>query len=83
MRLWFLCMVKQCFYLGAAGTCPGGAGCCISAALNVHFTVILFPKQLEAEDSLKKREGKSSQETWGNSLADNCKVVGPVSALQE
>nr|XP_023686969.1 C-Jun-amino-terminal kinase-interacting protein 4 isoform X4 [Paramormyrops kingsleyae] len=30
-------------------------------------------KQLEAEDSLRKREGKSSLETWGNSLADNCK----------
>ncbi|XP_036399735.1 C-Jun-amino-terminal kinase-interacting protein 4 isoform X5 [Megalops cyprinoides] len=29
--------------------------------------------KLEAEDSLRKREGKSSQETWGNSLADESK----------
>ncbi|XP_061080686.1 C-Jun-amino-terminal kinase-interacting protein 4 isoform X3 [Conger conger] len=30
-------------------------------------------KQLEAEDSLRKREGKSSQESGGNSLADESK----------
>ncbi|KAL4624585.1 C-Jun-amino-terminal kinase-interacting protein 4 isoform X6 [Arapaima gigas] len=30
-------------------------------------------KQLEAEDSVKRREGNGSQETWGNSLADDRK----------
>lgn len=46
----------------------------------MYFIVILFPKQLEAEDSLRKREGKSSRESLGNSLADESKVVGPVVA---
>ncbi|XP_035262847.1 C-Jun-amino-terminal kinase-interacting protein 4 isoform X7 [Anguilla anguilla] len=44
-----------------------------------RYNVISHPrsntslKQLEAEDSLRKREGKSSQESWGNSLADESK----------
>lgn len=35
------------------------------------------PKQLDYGDPPKEREGKSAQDsTWGNSLANDCKVVG-------
>lgn len=32
------------------------------------------PQQLESDDS-QKRESKRAQESWGNSLAEDCKVV--------
>lgn len=53
---------------------------CWAACAHVSFTVALPPpppKQLDFTDPPKERQGKSAQDSsWGNSLADDCKVVG-------
>lgn len=52
----------------------------ISAQLLPHkwaSFLLSLPKQLDFADPQKEREGKSAQDsTWGNSLADDCKVAG-------
>lgn len=54
---------------------------CWTASAHVSFILTLPPKQLDFVDPPKDREGKSAQDsTWGNSLADDCKVVGWVAA---
>lgn len=48
---------------------------------HVSFILTLPPKQLDFVDPPKEREGKGALDSsWGNSLADDCKVVGWVAA---
>lgn len=59
-------------------------GVCISAetaSAHVSFILTLPSKQLDFVDPPKDGEGKSAQDSsWGNSLADDCKVVGRAAA---
>lgn len=61
---------------------------CWTAFAHVSFIPPLPPapsrsKQLDFDDPPKEREGKGAQDsTWGNSLADDCKVVGWVSCAR-